>query len=219
MKLKTHTRRSPEVKEALLKEFRETEITARDFCRKHELSGSTFKWWCQEDPEMLELYNLRNRAVAKKIAYTFDERKAAVEAYLKSEMSFLDFAKVYGVSSSSVTLWTKIYREVGPEGLHNININRNKGRKPIPDSLKKEITQVKLENPNFGMRKVRDFLRRFKGVKVSHKTVGKTLKEENIPVLEITRNSKRAKDMLERKVIMEKLVQFDLVKINRGRLD
>ena len=47
--------------------------------------------------------------------------------------------------------------------------------------MRKRIAEVKRENPNFGLKSVRNFLWRFGGVKVSTGTVRKTLKEENLP--------------------------------------
>lgn len=189
---------SKEYKAQILEEFVNSELTIKEFCIKHDIKLTTFRWWCSADARLNKAFIERSQLTSKKTKYTFDQRKAAVEAYLKSGMTFTDFAKVYGCSVMSICTWTKIYIEKGPQALDTEPINKYRGRKPIPDSLKNEITQVKIENPKFGLRKVRDFLMRFKGVKVSHKTVGKTLKENDIPLLPILKKKKRSSDKIRR---------------------
>jgi len=188
-----------ELKEAALKEFRESDLNDLEICAKYDINASTFKWWCSDDPVLNELLRVKRRAHVKKYAYTPEERIAAVEAYLKADMGMADFAKVYGVSYTTLITWRKIYEALGPEALATTAIrNFSRGRKPIADNLKNEITAVKKENPTFGLRKVRDFLMRFRGVKVSHKTVGKTLKENNIPNQQTPKKRKHGKAKIRR---------------------
>lgn len=180
------------VKAAALKEFRESELNDIEICRKYDIKIGTFKWWCYADPELHQLLRIRMRTHLKKHMYTAEERVAAIEAFNKSGLSVSAFAKVYGVSLGTLNSWKNIYEEHGPEGLSTVPIrNFVRGKKPISDGLKEEITKVKTENPTFGLRKIRDFLMRFKGVKVSHKTVGKTLKENGIPLLEGPKKRRR----------------------------
>lgn len=198
-KHKVHKPYSKELKEAVLKEFRESNLNDIEICAKHDINVRTFRWWCSADGELLKLLKIRMRTHLKKHTYTPEERVAAIEAYRKSEMSLPMFAKVYGVSLGTLCSWRNIYDELGPEGLATEPIrNFSRGRRPISDNLKKEITKVKTENPTFGLRKVRDFLMRFRGVKVSHKTVGKTLKENDIPLLGMPKKRKRGKDKIRR---------------------
>lgn len=195
---KFHKSYSKEFKDEVIKEFLETDISMENICKKHDVAFNTFRWWCTLDKELGQAAKLRNRIYGKKTRYTFEERKAAVEAYLKSGMKPSQFAKAYGVSQMTINVWSRIYDQLGPQALAHEPINKFRGRKPIPEALRSEIAQVKLENPNFGMRKVRDFLMRFKGVKVSHKTVGKTLKEENIELVPLVRKRRRSKDKIKR---------------------
>jgi len=188
-----------ELKEAALKEFRESDLNDLEICAKYDINIGTFKWWCSEDPDLSKLLRVKRRAHVKKYMFMPEERITAVEAFLKSEMNLRDFAKVYGVSSSTLSSWRNIYEALGPEALATSKIrNYPRGRKSISDNLKNEITTVKKENPTFGLRKVRDFLMRFKGVKVSHKTVGKTLKENNIPNLQVSRKRRHGKSKIRR---------------------
>lgn len=187
---------SPELKDAVIREFVDTEISMIDICKKHDIAYNTFRSWCQHSDELRSAKNAKQRHSPLKQSYTFEERKNIVEAYLRSEMKMVHFAKANGISQGSISTWVRIYKEHGPQALQSNFINRLKGRKPISETLRSEITQVKIENPSFGMRKVRDFLRRFKGVKVSHKTVGKTLKEENIALVPLVRRRRRSKDKI-----------------------
>jgi transposase InsO family protein/transposase-like protein len=116
--------------------------------------------------------------------YTPEQRRQAVEAYLKSGMSQKDFAKTWGTSEGSLYNWVKAYQEQGPKALEGASLKndaKKRGRKGLPDSVKEVITTAKQENPSFGTRSVRNFLWRFRGVKVSNGTVRKTLRQANIP--------------------------------------
>lgn len=189
---------SKEFKAKIIDDFINSTLSIQEVCAKHDIKINTFRWWCQTDSELNRAARERSQITSKKPRYTFEQRKAAVEAYLKSGLSYAQFAKVYGLSTMSINVWTKIYLDKGPQGLQTEQINKFRGRKQIPDSLKQEITQVKMDNPKFGLRKIRDFLKRFRGVKVSHKTVGKTLKENDIPPLPIIRKKRRSSDKVRR---------------------
>jgi transposase InsO family protein/transposase-like protein len=128
--------------------------------------------------------------------YSPDQRRQAVEAYLKSGVSAKDFAKTWGTSPASLFKWQRAYREHGGKGLENrlfLKGGKKRGRKGLPEPVKQEITAVKRENPDFGIKKVRNFLWRFRGVKVSSGTVRKTFKEANIPPVQQKGKKRRRK--------------------------
>ena len=127
-------------------------------------------------------------------------RKEAVEAYLKSGSTFKDFAKVWGVSHNSLAQWCKVYEERGAKGLESgIYGNGKRGRKGSSPHLKAQIVTVQTENPNFGLKKVRDFLYRFRGVKVSTGTVRKTVQEAKLPRAPLRpKKRKRSSDKVRR---------------------
>lgn len=103
-------------------------------------------------------------------------RKEAVEAYLKSGATYGDFAKIWGVSSKSLSKWHKVYEERGAAALESgIYGTGKRGRKGSSPQLKAQIVSAQTEHPDFGLKKVRDFLFRFRGVKVSTGTVRKTV--------------------------------------------
>lgn len=128
--------------------------------------------------------------------YSPEQRRQAVEAYLKSGMSQKDFAKTWGTSPGSLFNWVKAYQEQGPKALEGASLRQDakkRGRKGLPEPVKQEITSVKEEHPEFGTKSVRNFLWRFRGVKVSNGAVRKTLRDAEIPPLPRKGRKPRAK--------------------------
>ena len=95
--------------------------------------------------------------------YDPDQRRQAVEAFHKSSMNIEDFSRIWGVGKNSLRGWLKRYEEEGPKGLERKEYGQ-KGR-PRRPGMREEIEEVKRKHPDFGLRKVRDFLFRFHGVK------------------------------------------------------
>jgi len=110
--------------------------------------------------------------------YPPDQRRQAVEAFRKSTMSLEDFARVWGVGKVSLSSWVDQYERQGPKSLERKQFNRV-GR-PRRSGMRDEIERVKRKFPDFGIRKVRDFLFRYHGVKVSAGSVRNTLKEKGL---------------------------------------
>jgi transposase InsO family protein/transposase-like protein len=123
---------------------------------------------------------------AKPTRRTFnaDQRRQAVEAFLKSGMPQKPFARLYGIAERSLWKWLKQYEAAGPKALEDKKRGRPKGSggvlARIPDATKAAITAVKAKFPEFGLRKIRDFLFRFHAVKVSPGSVRKTLNEAGV---------------------------------------
>ena len=120
--------------------------------------------------------------------YDPDQRRQAVEAFHKSSMNLEDFSRVWGIGKNSLRGWLKRYEEEGPKGLERQEYGR-KGR-PRRPGMRDEIADVKQKNPEFGLRKVKDFLFRFRGVKVSTGSVRNTIQEKGLGG---SRNHKRRK--------------------------
>jgi transposase-like protein len=108
---------------------------------------------------------------AKPTRRTFnaDQRRQAVEAFLKSGMPQELFARLYGIAERSLWKWLKQYEAAGPKALEDKKRGRPKGSGDVlarlPDATKAAITAVKAKFPDFGLRKIRDFLFRFHAVK------------------------------------------------------
>lgn len=122
-----------------------------------------------------------------KRAYNEEERRRHVEAYFASGLSKAAYClKHPDLPYTTLSSWVQAYERAGPEALiaptqfQRKGSKCRRGRKEIPAALKDEIKKAKQENPRAGARKIRDFLARFRGVKVAPNTVQKTLKSENL---------------------------------------
>jgi transposase InsO family protein len=113
--------------------------------------------------------------------YTPEERRAAIEALVKSGLTYEGFARIWGVSRHTVYIWMKRYREHGPRGLDHPCGEGRPGRKPLAAPLREEIVLVQRRFPDFGLRRVRDWLARFRGVKVSAQGVRSAIEAAGIP--------------------------------------
>ena len=128
--------------------------------------------------------------------YSSEQRRQGIEAYLKSGMTQKDFARTWGMSQKTLSNWVKIYKEQGTKGLEGASLRpdaKKRGRKCLPASVTTEILTVKQENPEVGYRGVRNLLWRFRGVKVSPNTVGKTLRAAQIPPVSPRHKKRRSR--------------------------
>ena len=79
------------------------------------------------------------------------------------------------ISAKSLSVWLKAYREGGPQALEGRpGLTKGKNRKAAP--ISKAIRDTKRQFPDFGLRKVRDYLKRFFGFAVSTGTINKEIK-------------------------------------------
>lgn len=115
--------------------------------------------------------------------YTPEERRAAVEAWRKSGLSQALFARQWGMSHVTLQGWAAKYAREGPKGLERLAEGppRQRGKPPLAEPVKVEIAGVKRRFPTFGLRRIKDFLWRFGGLKVSTGSVKKVLKAEGLP--------------------------------------
>ena len=90
---KTKRRYSPEERAELIEDFRQSSEKLEDFCTRKDVNLSTMKWWLGLTPETKKLAaqkRLKHRG--PKGPYTPEERRKAIETYLKSGMTQKDFA-------------------------------------------------------------------------------------------------------------------------------
>ena len=115
--------------------------------------------------------------------YTPDERRAALEAYRSSGLTQVGFAKNYGISAVTLGFWLRAETLHGPKGLERLAKGpaKRRGRPPMSASKRQTIVEVKRSFPGFGLKKVRDFLYRFRAVKVSTGSVKKVIAAEGLP--------------------------------------
>ena len=151
----------------------------REFCLRHGLNTNTFNGWWRRY-KLLGAKGLQKQCRVPKHggSWSPDDRRTAVEAYLKSGMDLSDFARTWGVGRGPLKKWVEIYRKDGPKGLERRCLSPGR---PILMGLRGVIEEVKRENPTFGLRKVRNFLGRIVGVKVSTGTVRNALRGKGYP--------------------------------------
>ena len=159
----------------LLAAFERSGKTAAEFCRTRSVHPTTLNGWRRQ---------ARAGGLPKKkkrcVNYTPAQRRAAVEAFERSGRTRGEFAALWGVSSCTLGNWLKRYAEEGPKGLETRR-RAGPGRpRTIPAGVRDAIADTKHRFPDFGMRRVRDWLRRFRGIRVSAGTVQKTLQERGL---------------------------------------
>lgn len=185
----TTKRYSPEERRALLDELESGSETLTAFCLRRGVSMATVCAWRRAArtpagragrPKDAQ----RAAPAAKRREHSSEERRAAIEAFSRSGMKQRDFARAFGVSVSTLGKWLSRYAADGPKGLEPRQRGRPKGSgalPKLPERVREEIARTKLRFPDFGLKKVRDFLHRFQGVKVSTGAVRAELDRRQIP--------------------------------------
>jgi transposase-like protein len=176
--------RSLEQREQLLREFKRSGLPQSRFAALHGIPQATLSGWIVAERTQKQ-GPARRKAKEKPGPYSPDQRRQAVEAYLKSGISLDDFGRIWGIAGrTTLQKWVQLYRESGPRALEKGYLTRDakrRGPKGIAQGLRDEIVRTKLSHPEFGLRKIRDFLARFNGVNVSTGSVRKTLREAKLP--------------------------------------
>lgn len=173
-----------ERKLALIREFLGQMGTQKTFCRLHGINPATFSGWLQEykregEEKMKARHDQLQERSGHTGPYTPEERRKAVETYLKSNSPMDDFARLWGLGESSLRHWVQRYEEGGPKALeHGVT---PPGR-PKHRAVRELVERVKRENPAFGFRKIRDNLARVFGLRVSTGSVRNALKDKGYPL-------------------------------------
>jgi transposase InsO family protein len=159
------------------------------FCARHHVSTATICAWkrglrAQGEAGLMPREPRRNPSGRSGRTRSPEERRLAIEAFERSEMTIDAFARTYGVSPWTMRCWVQRYRAEGPKGLEPRARGRPKGSggfvQRVPEPVREEIARTKRRFPDFGLKKVRDYLRRFQGVAVSTGTVARALEERGI---------------------------------------
>jgi transposase InsO family protein len=159
------------------------------FCARHHVSTATICAWkrglrSQGEAGLVPREPRRNPSGKHGRTRSPEERRQAIEAFDRSKMTIDAFARTYGVSPWTMRTWVTRYRAEGPKGLEPRPRGRPKGSggfvHRVPEPVREEIARTKRRFPDFGLKKVRDYLRRFQGVAVSTGTVSRTLEEHAV---------------------------------------
>ncbi|HET6202122.1 MAG TPA: transposase, partial [Planctomycetota bacterium] len=169
-------------RDALLTELAASGESVQRFARRHGMSPWTIRKWAKAAGTRGPKRPRRSPSGRGCRQYSFEERKAAVEAFAKSGRTQFEFARLYGVTQNTLSKWLRRYREEGPKGLERRPYSRRReGRKAgLAEAVRGEIVSVQRRFPDFGLRKVRDFLWRFSGLWVSSGSIRKVRAQEGI---------------------------------------
>lgn len=182
---------TPEERDQLLKQFSVSGLRYDEFAREHNINPQTFKNWVW--------VSRRPKGYSKRYCPT--ERKKIVESFLTAQVPMADFAKTWGISNGTLSLWLQRYRERGADGLMDQRQNRDKDRRigpKTPEVVRSEIIKIKKKEPKYGLKRIKQWMYRFRGVKVSTGTVRKTVLSEGLPLVKIKKKTRRSSDKVRR---------------------
>jgi transposase InsO family protein len=193
--------RTPEERLELIQGYEREGGRVSDYGARHGVSESALrKWMARYAAEGVEglsdLPNPRNQGGRSRGRYSPEERRAILEALEKSGMRVRDFSRTWGVALKSLADWRKRYAEEGPKGLEPRRRRSGSSEKQrLAPALREEIRETQKLFPDFGLRKVRDFLKRFRGVSVSPGAIRRTLDEAGVPPQPSPKKRPRRKPM------------------------
>jgi transposase InsO family protein len=200
---RTRRRYTAAQKRALLEEFSHHGQSMREFCAQHALSTTTFcKWRLRHTAEgeagLEPRPNRRNHTRRTGRHATPGERKAAVEAFAKAGTTRKQFARTWGITTNTLASWLKA-SQAGTDALAPRRPGRPRAsaRRPL-GALAQEILRIKQRFPLFGLRKVRDYLLRFLGLRVSASQVRSTLAAAGLPPTPLVPKRHRSADQVRR---------------------
>lgn len=101
----------------------------------------------------------------------------AIDA-LKAGIPPSEVCDLIGVSNSALGKWHKLYQEGGEGAL--VRQATNPGTRKICSDLEKRIEGIRRDNPEAGVRRIRDELRHDQGIGVSAETVRRVLNDAGL---------------------------------------
>lgn len=205
---------SNEERSRLMDQFRASGLGTKEFASEHNLNPSTLKNWKW----------ISERPPGVKTQRTPVERKKIVEAFLSAQSAGMtrdEFAKVWGVSQPSLSRWLLLYEEFGADGLMNGKVKKPGDRRlgsKLPVAVKDEIVRIKKEDPSFGIRKIKNWMFRFRGMKVSTGSIRKTVKAEGLPSAQKPKKKKKSSDRVRRfeRALPMQMWQSDITQFTLG---
>jgi len=172
---------------ALVKGFLSSQQPIREYCDKVGISTTTLCRWKRDyeaygEEGLRDEFNQRNLKGKVGMRYGPEKRREVVAAFFKSGMTREDFSKTWGVGSPTLRIWLRAYEEKGPQGLEQpwTKAGPRRKRKDEAHGVREAIEEVKKNFPSFGLRKVQDFLGRFRGLKVSTRRIKRAASEAGL---------------------------------------
>ena len=93
-------------------------------------------------------------------------------------MTGKEISRLVGASAGSIDKWWRVYREDGAEGLIRRSSRPNDRR--LCERLEKKIESYRQANPEHGVRRISDELRRNEGLSVGHETVRRVVNDAGL---------------------------------------
>ena len=139
----------------------------------------------------------------------------AIDA-LKAGIPSSEVCDLIGVSSSAIGKWRKLYQEGGEGAL--ARQATNPGTRRICSHLERRIEQMRRDNPEAGVRRIRDELRHGQGIGVSAETVRRVLNDAGIGNPPVQKNRRSPQIRRFEKDIPNSLWQIDIFTFNLKRM-
>jgi transposase InsO family protein len=173
-----------------LREHDATRETVAEYCTRQRIGLDSFYKWKRQlaaaGPAGLERLARGQGAAAAKSresrAYTSEQRTSAVEAVHGGGLAVSSAARLLSLPQRTLSSWLSRFRKGGAAQLEPQPPGRRKGNvRKLSADVHAAIERVLREHPDFGLRKVRDYLGRFCGVSVTTKVVARVRKELELP--------------------------------------
>ena len=112
--------------------------------------------------------------------HAFEVRRKAVQLCLEESFPVQRVAHEMGVGFSTLSKWVRLYREQGEAGLQSKPRGPSRPRSEVAPAVKTQVVELKRQHPDFGIKKISQFLRRMWFLAVSRETVRRTLHEHQL---------------------------------------
>jgi transposase InsO family protein len=139
----------------------------------------------------------------------------AIDA-LKAGIASSEVCALIGVSHSALGKWRKLYQEGGEGAL--ARQATNPGTRRICSHLERRIEQMRCENPEAGVRRIRDELRHGQGIGVSAETVRRVLNDAGLGNPPVQRNRRGPQSRRFERDIPNSLWQIDIFTFHLKRM-
>jgi len=126
-----------------------------------------------------------------RIIRSFAEKLKAVKLHVEEGIPIRLVAQEVGVVSSSLSKWVRLYRQYGEKSLYPARERAGTFTgKPVNEAIREKISTLKKQNPQYGIKRISQFLRRMFFLPASPETVRRTLHREGLikPVVKPKKN-------------------------------
>jgi len=121
--------------------------------------------------------------------YGADFKLKAVKLLMEESVPVSLIRKECGISTGTVQRWARLYKRKGEAGLANRYGGNCKAKLPLP--VRQKIIDVKKSNPQFGIKRISQFLKRVFFLRASPETVRRTLHRSSLKLPPAAKKRKR----------------------------